>query len=64
MLYLDTDNENNLIKMTLKVNTLDLSHILATFERYKYTVDFFHPSAQQKDELRERYDLLMKLFDI
>jgi predicted transcriptional regulator len=64
MLYLDTDAENGLIKMTIKLNTLDLSHILATFERYKYVVDFYHPSAQQKDELRERYDLLMKLFDI
>jgi CBS-domain-containing membrane protein len=64
MLYLDTDADNSMMTLTLKLNTLDLSHIIATFERFKYTIDFFHPSAQQKDEMRERYDLLMKLFDI
>jgi acetoin utilization protein AcuB len=64
ILYLDTDAENAMFKITIKVDTLDLSRIIATFERYKYTIEYSHPSAQQKDELKERYDLMMKLFDI
>jgi predicted transcriptional regulator len=64
ILYMDTDEENGQFKVTIKVNTLDLSHILATFERFKYTIDYYHPSGMQRDELQERYGLLMKLFDL
>jgi acetoin utilization protein AcuB len=64
ILYMDTDVENEMYKITIKVDTLDLVRILATFERFNYTITYSHPSAQQKDELQERYDLLMKLFDI
>jgi len=64
ILYLDSDAESQTYKITLKVDTLDLERILATFDRFKYTVDYSHPSARQKDELQERYELLMKLFDI
>jgi hypothetical protein len=64
ILYLDTDEENALFKITLKIDTLDLSHILATFERFKYAVTYFYPATEQKEELKDRYDLLMKMFDI
>jgi acetoin utilization protein AcuB len=64
ILYMDTDAQNEQYKITIKVDTLDLGRILAAFERFKYTIDYSHPSAQQKDELRERYDLMMKLFDL
>jgi acetoin utilization protein AcuB len=64
ILYMDTDEDNAMYKITIKVNTLDLDRILATFERFKYVIDYSHPNTQQKDELKDRYDLLMKLFDL
>ena len=64
MLYMGMDGEAGSFKITLKVNTLDLSHIIPTFERFNYTVDFYFPNALQRDELQEQYDLVMKLFDL
>jgi acetoin utilization protein AcuB len=64
ILYMDTDEENAMYKITIKVNTLDLDRILATFERFNYVIEYSHPNTQQKDELKDRYELLMKLFDI
>ena len=64
LLYMDVDPASAQIKLTIKINTLDLSHIIATFERFKYTVDFFHPSGESRDEMKDRYDFFMKIFDI
>lgn len=64
VVYLETDEENAMFKITLKIDTLDLSHIRATFERFKYVVTYSYPANEQKDELKDRYDLLMKMFDI
>jgi hypothetical protein len=64
MLYLDMDEATETYILTLKLDTLNLAPILATFERYKYTVSYYQPSGSEKDDLRDRYELLMKLFDI
>lgn len=64
LLYMDTIEEEGTILLTLKLNTLDLERILASFDRFNYTIDFFQPSEKARDELRDRYDLLMKLFDV
>jgi CBS domain-containing protein len=64
MLYMGIDEESEFFKITLKVSTIELSHIIPTFERFKYTVDYYFPNTLQRDELRERYDLVMKLFDL
>jgi len=64
VLYLDADEENATYHITLKLDTIDLSHILATFERFQYEVEYNYPSSLEKDETRDRYDFLMKMFDI
>jgi hypothetical protein len=37
---------------------------LATLERYGYKPIYYYPHQQGNDELKDRYDLLIKLFDI
>jgi CBS domain-containing protein len=64
MLYMDMDEAAEFMKVTIKVSTTDLSHIIPTFERFKYTVDYFFPNVLERDELKERYDMVMKLFDL
>jgi predicted transcriptional regulator len=64
MLYLDMDEATESYLLTLKLDTLNLVPILATFDRYKYNVVYYQPSGVEKEELRDRYELLMKLFDI
>lgn len=59
-------NTENLDKMdiTIKVNTLDLTYILATFERYNYTIKYVFHHAEQIDHLKSRYDALMNYINI
>lgn len=52
------------INITIKVNTLDLTYILASFERYNYTIKNVFHQAEQIDQLKERYDALMHFINI
>jgi acetoin utilization protein AcuB len=52
------------INITIKVNTLDLTYILASFERYNYTINNVFHQAEQIDQLKERYDALMHFINI
>lgn len=52
------------IDVTIKVNTLDLTYILASFERYNYTIKNVFHQAEQVDQLKERYDALMHFINI
>jgi acetoin utilization protein AcuB len=52
------------IKVTLKINTMDLTRIIATFERFNYRiVAQFHDAGELKDD-QDRLDLLMKYINI
>jgi predicted transcriptional regulator len=52
------------IKLTLKINTMDLTRIIATFERFNYRIIAqFHDAAELKDD-QDRLDLLMKFINI
>lgn len=52
------------IKLTLKINTMDLNRIIATFERFNYRIIAqFHDAAELKDD-QDRLDLLMKFINI
>lgn len=50
--------------VTIKVNTLDLTYILATFERYNYKITHVFHHAEQIDHLKDRYDALMNYINI
>lgn len=52
------------IKLTLKVNTMDLNRIIATFERFNYRIIAqFHDAGELKDD-QDRLDLLMRFINI
>ena len=52
------------IQVTVKVNTLDLTYILATLERYEYNVTHIFHQAEQIDQLKDRYDSLMHYMNV
>ena len=52
------------INVTIKVNVLDLTYILASFERYDYSIVSVFHKAEQIDQLQERYDALMYYMNI
>lgn len=45
--------------VTIKVNKLEISDIIATFQRYDYTIRYYFGEESYENELKENYDLLM-----
>ena len=52
------------IKLTLKINQMDLSRIVATLERFGYRVIGRYQEAPRDDDSKERLDMLMKYLNM
>jgi hypothetical protein len=52
------------IKLTLKINKPDLSHIGASIERFGYKIIGRFQELEIKSSDQERYDMLMKYLNI
>jgi len=53
-----------LIEVTLKINITDLSSIVASFERFGYTVKHIYQETTYIEILKDRYDSLMNYLNI
>lgn len=53
------EQETGLFIVTLKVNTLEISDIVATLQRFDYTVRFYFGEEQYNNELKENLNQLM-----
>jgi CBS domain-containing protein len=54
-----TDPQTGLMQVTLKLNKTEVSDIVATFQRYEYTVKYYFGEELYENELRSNYDNLM-----
>ncbi len=52
------------IDVTLKINRPDLGNIIATFERFEYTIKATFSEEQYNNTIKERYDMLMSYLNI
>ncbi len=52
------------VRVTLKINKTELSHISATMERFGYRIIGRFQEVESKSNDQERYDMLMKYLDI
>ena len=52
------------VEVTLKINREDISDILQTFERYEYQVKTTYQGSRFHENLRGRYDELMRLINM
>ena len=55
----DVDEKNN-IKLTLKLNKIDIAAVIQTFERYKYNLAASYNYSENTDNLSDRFDSLMR----
>jgi len=62
--YITSGKESSKVEVTLKMNQVDLKHIVATFERFDYKIIDTFQVSDTFDTLKERYDSLMKYLDI
>ena len=63
--YIATFPESTKLEVTIKVNRIDLSAIIQTFNRYNYIITASFSEESQWDELlNSRYELLMNYLNI
>ncbi|MBN8666568.1 MAG: CBS domain-containing protein [Chitinophagales bacterium] len=54
-----TDTVTGLMQVTLKINKMEVSDVVATLQRYDYTVRYSFGEEYYENELRSNYDNLM-----
>src|SRR4051812_26462586 len=54
-----TEVGSGLFIVTLKINKMEIADIIATLQRYDYTIRYFFGEEAYENELKENYDLLM-----
>jgi acetoin utilization protein AcuB len=53
------ESESGLLLVTFKINKIEISDIISTFQRYDYTIRYFIGEEHYENELRYNYDNLM-----
>ncbi len=63
-LYFNVDSDTGKHAVTLKVDSTEIKHIVATFERYEYAVKAFFQESDMGEIIKDRYDSLMNYLNI
>jgi hypothetical protein len=53
------ENDSGQIIVTIKINKVEVSDIVATFQRYDYSVRYYFGEEQYANELKENYNHLL-----
>ncbi len=59
-----TEVTTGLLIVTIKINRLGISDVIATLQRYEYVIRYYFGEEEYENELRENYDLLMTYLKI
>jgi len=59
-----TDPESGTVQVTIRLSKLEVSDIVATFQRYEYNVKYYFGEEIYQNELRTNYDNLMNYLKI
>ena len=59
-----TDNENDMVQVTLKISTGNLNEVIQTFRRYSYNIVFGNNDDQFLEDLKERSAYLDKYLNV
>ena len=62
--YTHVNHETQRVEITLKLNTTEVSLLIAAFERYEYFVKAVHNDTGFTADLKERYDSLMRYLNV
>lgn len=62
--FVTSGSDSDTLELTIKVNSQDLSRIIAALQRYEYDVKETFAEGEYGDALRERYDSLMSYLNV
>ena len=57
--YIFNRPDSTKLEITLKINQLDLTRIIRSFERYDYIVTAYYQAKTHQNDIQWRYDVLM-----
>lgn len=57
-------NDAGMISVTIKINKIEVSDIVATFQRYDYQVQYYFGEEHYTNELKENYNHLLSYLNI
>jgi acetoin utilization protein AcuB len=60
----NTDPETGIMQITIRVNKLEVSDLISTFQRYEYNVKYYFGEELYENELRSNFDNLMNYLNI
>jgi len=60
----NVDPKTGLMEVTIKINKLEVSDIVSTFQRHEYNVKYYFGEELYENELRTNYDNLMNYLKI
>lgn len=63
-MFVSSPDDSIKVEITLKLNKIDIQHIIQTFLRYDYTIKASFFESDYFDNLRDRYDLLMAYLNV
>ena len=59
-----TDPESGTTQVTIRVNKVEVSDLISTFQRYEYIVKYYFGEELYENELKSNYDNLMNYLNI
>lgn len=59
-----TETSTGLLEVTIKINKIEISDIIATLQRYDYNIRYYFGEELYENELKENLDLLMTYLNI
>lgn len=62
--FLTSEQDSTSVLITLKINRLDINHIIKTFQRYDYLIKGNFSEKEYVDGLKERYDSLISYLNV
>ncbi len=64
-LYVSSEENTQRMSVTLKINTIDLTAIIATFNRYSYTITASYMNSEDMDEFyQDRFDEFLNYLNV
>ena len=63
-MYLTGAPDSKKVRVTIKINRSNLSHIISSFERYQYTIVASYHQEDSPDQLKSNFDNLMNFMNI
>ena len=57
--YIMSSPDSTKLEVTLKINQIELTRIIRTFERYDYLIKASYQKSEGDDDIQQRYESLM-----